>query len=114
MVLFPAQLVALFTNDPLIVAAATPPLRAAGLVQPALAVSFILLGALRGAGDTRWPLYSRLLTTWVVRLPLTVVVVGWLGGGLPGVWLAMCTDFTLQAIMVLWRFNSGKWRQIEL
>ncbi|MCX7790865.1 MAG: MATE family efflux transporter [Chloroflexaceae bacterium] len=114
MVLFPAQLVALFTNDPMVVAAATPPLRAAGLVQPALAVSFILLGALRGAGDTRWPLYSRLLTTWVVRLPLTFVVVGWLGGGLPGVWLAMCTDFTLQAIMVLWRFSSGKWQKIEV
>lgn len=113
-VLFPAQLVALFTNDPMVVAAATPPLRAAGLVQPALAVSFILLGALRGAGDTRWPLYSRLLTTWVVRLPLTFVVVGWLGGGLPGVWLAMCTDFTLQAIMVLWRFSSGKWKKIEV
>lgn len=114
MVLFPAQLVALFTNDPMVVAAATPPLRAAGLVQPALAVSFILLGALRGAGDTRWPLYSRLLTTWVVRLPLTFVVVGWLSGGLPGVWLAMCTDFTLQAIMVLWRFSSGKWKKIEV
>lgn len=113
-VLFPAQLLALFTNDPVVVAAATPPLRAAGLVQPALAVSFILLGALRGAGDTRWPLYSRLLTTWVVRLPLTFVVVGWLGGGLPGVWLAMCTDFTLQAIMVLWRFSSGKWKKIEV
>ncbi|MFQ3661800.1 MAG: MATE family efflux transporter [Chloroflexaceae bacterium] len=114
MVLFPARLVSLFTSDPMVIAAATPPLRAAGLVQPALAVSFILLGALRGAGDTRWPLFSRLLTTWVVRLPLTVVVVGWLGGGLPGVWLAMCTDFTLQALMVLWRFNSGKWQKIDV
>ncbi|MCS6882551.1 MAG: MATE family efflux transporter [Oscillochloridaceae bacterium] len=114
MALFPAQLVSLFTNDPMVVAAATPPLRAAGLVQPALAVSFILLGALRGAGDTRWPLYSRLFTTWVVRLPLTFVVVGQLGGGLPGVWLAMCTDFTLQAIMALWRFSSGKWQKIEV
>lgn len=114
MFLFPQQLVSIFINDPEVIAAAVPPLRAAGLVQPALAVSFILLGALRGAGDTRWPLYSRLITTWVVRLPLTVVLVSWLGGGLAGVWLAMCTDFTLQAIMVLWRFSSGKWQKIEV
>jgi putative MATE family efflux protein len=114
MVLFPAQLVALFINDPAVVEAATPILRAAGLVQPALATSFILLGALRGAGDTRWPLFSRLLTTWVVRLPLTLLVVGWLDMGLAGVWLAMCTDFTLQAVLVLWRFNAGAWKRIEL
>ena len=114
MVLFPAQLVAIFISDPAVIAAATPTLRAAGLVQPALAVSFILLGALRGAGDTRWPLFSRLLTTWAVRLPLTFLVVGWMGMGLGGVWLAMCADFTLQAILVLWRFSSGSWKRIEV
>mgnify|MGYP000036765051 CR=1 FL=1 len=114
MVLFPAQLVAIFISDPAVIAAATPTLRAAGLVQPALAVSFILLGALRGAGDTRWPLFSRLLTTWAVRLPLTFLMVGWMGMGLSGVWLAMCADFTLQAILVLWRFSSGTWKRIEV
>lgn len=114
MVAFPGQLAAIFTDDPAVIAAATAPVRAAGLVQPALAVSFILLGVLRGAGDTRWPLYSRLITTWMVRLPLTFVVVGWLGSGLPGVWLAMCTDFTLQAVLTLWRFSAGKWREIEV
>lgn len=114
MVAFPAQLVGLFIADPAVVEMAVPILRAAGMVQPALAVSFITLGALRGAGDTRWPLFSRLLTTWGVRLPLTFLVVGWLGMGLNGVWLAMCTDFTLQAILALWRFSAGRWQRIEV
>lgn len=114
MVIFPAQLVALFSNDPAVIVAATPILRAAGLVQPALAVSFILLGAMRGAGDTRWPLLSRLVTTWIVRLPMTFVLVGWLGLGLPGVWLAMCTDFTLQALLAIGRFRSGRWQRIDV
>lgn len=114
MVAFPAQLVGLFIDDPAVVATATPILRAAGLVQPALAVSFITLGALRGAGDTRWPLFSRLVTTWLVRLPLTFFAVGWLGMGLNGVWLAMCADFTLQAILALLRFSNGKWQRIEV
>lgn len=114
MALFPGPLVAIFSNDPAVMAAAVGPLRAAGLVQPALAVSFITLGALRGAGDTRWPLVSRLITTWGVRLPLTIVLVGVMGGGLAGIWLAMCTDFTLQAILAMSRFQSGKWQKIEV
>lgn len=114
MFLFPQAIVAIFSNDPAVIATSAPVLRAAGLMQPALAVSFILLGALRGAGDTRWPLYSRILTTWVMRLPLTFFLVGALGLGLPGIWLAMAADFTLQAIMALWRFSSGRWKRIEV
>lgn len=114
MVFFPQTLTAIFVNDPAVIEAAAAPLRAAGLVQPALAVSFIMLGALRGAGDTRWPLYSRMLTTWGVRLPLTILLVVYFDMGLPGIWLAMCTDFTLQAILALYRFNSGRWQRIEV
>jgi Na+-driven multidrug efflux pump len=73
-----------------------------------------MLGALRGAGDTRWPLYSRMLTTWAVRLPLTIALVLYLDMGLAGIWLAMCTDFTLQAILSLYRFGSGRWKRIEV
>jgi putative MATE family efflux protein len=114
MFLFPAPIVALFSNDPAVIAAAAPILRAAGLMQPSLAGSFIVLGALRGAGDTRWPLFSRILTTWVMRLPLVFLLVGVLDLGLAGIWLAMATDFTLQAILALWRFSSGRWQRIEL
>jgi putative MATE family efflux protein len=114
MVLFPQALTAIFVNDPAVIAAAAAPLRAAGLVQPALAVSFVILGALRGAGDTRWPLYSRMLTTWAVRLPLAIALVLYLDLGLAGIWLAMCTDFTLQAILSLYRFSSGRWKRIEV
>lgn len=114
MFLFPAPIVALFSNDPAVIAAAAPVLRAAGLMQPSLAVSFIILGALRGAGDTRWPLFSRIMTTWVMRLPLMFLLVGTLELGLAGIWLAMATDFTLQAILALWRFSSGRWQRIEV
>ncbi len=114
MVGLPEQLLALFTNDPAVIAAGIVPLRTAGLVQPALAVGFILSGGLRGAGDTSWPLYSRLITTWGVRLPLALILVGYAGFGLGGIWLAMCTDFTVQALLALWRFSSGRWQQIKV
>jgi putative MATE family efflux protein len=114
MVIFPDVLLGIFVNDPAVVETGTAPLRAAGLVQPALAVNFILNGALRGAGDTRWPMFSRVLGTWLVRLPLAALLVGVLGMGLNGIWLAMCADFTVQAMLALWRFGSGRWQTVEV
>jgi putative MATE family efflux protein len=114
MIFLPDVLFSFFVNDPAVVAAGTEPLRAAGLVQPALAVNFILNGALRGAGDTKWPLYTRIISTWGMRLPLTWLLVLVLDAGLNGVWMAMCADFTLQSMLALWRFRSGFWRQIEV
>lgn len=114
MVMWPEQLLAIFTNDPAVIALGVAPLRAAGLAQPALAASFILSGGLRGAGDTRWPLYIRLISAWGIRLPLVLLLVSGLGMGMAGIWLAMCTDFTVQGLLSLWRFNAGHWQDMKV
>jgi Na+-driven multidrug efflux pump len=114
MVIFPGVLLGFFVDDAAAVAAGRVPLQMAGLVQPALALGFILNGALRGAGDTRWPLLSRLLTTWSIRLPLAMLFVWMLDLGLEGIWLAMCIDFTAQGLLALWRFRSGRWKTVEV
>jgi Na+-driven multidrug efflux pump len=88
-------------------------MRIAGLFQPLLAVNFIMSGGLRGAGDTRWPLYTKIISTWGVRLPLVYALLG-LGLGLTGIWVAMGCDFGLQATLALWRFRAGKWRTLRV
>lgn len=113
-VLFPEQLLSFFVNDPAAVALGSGALLAAGLIQPSLAIGFIYNGALRGAGDTRFPLYARMITTWLIRLPLAWVLVDLLGMGLHGVWLAMCMDFTAQGALAVWRFYSRRWQTIEV
>jgi putative MATE family efflux protein len=45
-------------------------IRVFGLSVAAFSVSRTLRGSLRGAGDTRWPLYGGILGTYAVRLPL--------------------------------------------
>ena len=50
---------------------AAPLLQTVALVMPALALMMILTGALRGAGDTRWPLLFTLIGFLVVRIPAT-------------------------------------------
>jgi putative MATE family efflux protein len=113
MVMFPHQLIGLFVADPLVAEVGAPIMRIAGLVQPLLAINFIMSGALRGAGDTRWPLYTKLISTWGARLPLVIAALA-LGLGLTGVWFAMATDFAIQAALALWRFRRGKWKTMHV
>ncbi len=109
MALIPHQLLSLFVTDQAVIEAGAGPLRIAGLFQPMFAVNMVLSGALRGAGDTKWPLYIKFISTWVVRLPL-VLVAAWLGAGLMGFWIAMGCDFFVQAMLTRWRFGRGVWK----
>jgi len=53
---FGRQLVGLYTNDPVIIDNASMALKIIAIVQPFQSSQLILAGALRGAGDTLWPL----------------------------------------------------------
>lgn len=113
MVLFPHQLIGLFVADPAVAETGAMAMRIAGFLQPLLALNFIMSGALRGAGDTRWPLYTKIVSTWGVRLPMVLLLLG-LGLGLTGVWIAMSMDFAVQGMLALWRFRQGGWRTVRV
>lgn len=107
-------LVRMYTVDPGVTALASSALRVAAVSQPGLALYSVLAGALRGAGDTRWPLYLTLLGIWTVRLSL-----GYLGAivlrlGLYGVWGAIACDQWTRALLVTARFRSRRWQTIRV
>lgn len=92
-----------------------------------LSVSIVLIGALRGAGDTRWPLAISLFGFLAVRIPLAVYFVdgeftvplvhytiNGLGLGVVGAWYAMTTDIVVRALLLSWRFFHGGWQRIEI
>jgi Na+-driven multidrug efflux pump len=82
--------------------------------QPFQAIGFVLAGALRGAGDTRWPMYSTAIAMWVVRLPLAYLFAITLDLGLPGVFMAMTLDTFILMSLNLWRYRQGKWAERRL
>ena len=107
--LLPQFLLSLFVADNSVVQAGTPALRFSLLTLPALAISFIFNGSLRGAGDTKFPVLVRAAGTWGLRMPIALALIPWLG--LPGARLAMAADFWVQAALSWWRFRSGRWRK---
>ena len=77
---------------------------------PAVGIFFTLSGSLRGAGDTRWPLYASVFGTYAVRLPLSALLGYVLGFGLLGVWVALPVEYYLRAAIIVPRFNGGRWK----
>ncbi len=110
-----------------VAALAAPLLRTVSLAMPALAVTMIFNGALRGAGDTRWPLLFSLIGFLGVRIPLTywltqdvfyvplagVTVSGW-GLGVLGAWYAMSADLHVRAVLTTGRFLHGGWKHVKI
>ena len=102
-------------------------LKIAAYVTPSLAIQIIISGALRGAGDTRWPLVINLagllgiripMGIWLAvesfQLPLMDFTVSGMGWGAAGAWMAMLADVVVRSGLLSWRFAYGSWRKIEV
>lgn len=94
---------------------------------PPLAVVMVMTGALRGAGDTRWPLAVTFVGLIGVRLPLacvfawesvdipfTNITFAGFGYGVAGAWWAMVIDVVLRSVLLLGRFSRGRWKEITV
>ncbi len=79
------------------------------------AVGIVYVGALRGAGDTFWPMVATFAVSWIVLI----------GGGLlairaapqwtsVGPWAAATAYVILLGLLVAWRFETGAWKKIHL
>ncbi|MFB6172791.1 MAG: MATE family efflux transporter [Haloarculaceae archaeon] len=100
--------------------------RVFALAVGAFSLSRTMRGGLRGAGDTRWPLYGTVAATYVVRLPLAalalpagfaVSIAGLslapgIGLGLPAIYAALLADYYLKAAVNTGRFWSGRWKDV--
>ena len=81
--------------------------------QPIMACEFTFAGALRGAGDTRFPLMATFCGLFFGRLiPATVFT--HLGFSVYWIFAVMIVDYTIKASVLLYRFQSKKWLNIKL
>jgi Na+-driven multidrug efflux pump len=104
--IFAPVLMGFFTNDPAVRAEAAAGLRALCLGQPFWGLSQVYAGALRGSGDTRFPLWATAVGVWLVRVPLAYVFGLTLGFGLAGICFSSAIDAATRASMVIARFRS--------
>lgn len=123
-VLFPRAIVGMFSSQPTHLDVAPALLIISGLVQVPFAASIVWRSALRGAGDVRSVMLMTWWSTYVVRLPLAYLLSGVdipLGGGrvfenpvpwepsLAGLWIGLCAEIVVRAVLFGRRFMSDQW-----
>lgn len=86
-------------------------LRIGLLAEPLFGVSIAAAGALRGAGDTLVPSFLNLGSIWIVRLGLSLLLVGKLG--LRGMWIAMAIELCVRGTLMLWRQKTSKFYETQ-
>ena len=121
-----------FSTDPHVVELAAVLLVFAALFQGFDAVNIVVLGALRGAGDTRWVMWAMLIAAYVGFLPLATFLCmeeialsripgipdGWniagLGWEAKGAWIGATVYIIGLSGVLFWRFYGERWRDIKI
>lgn len=111
---FPYALLRAFTDDPAVIELGTLFLKIVALLQIPLALTMVLSGSLRGAGDTRYIMGTTIVGMWGVRLPLACIAALWLQLDLIFVWSAMVADWTIRMGLLIVRYRSERWHGIQV
>lgn len=76
--------------------------------------SFCLPNALRAAGDVKFTMTISILSMWFVRVGLSYLLSLTFHMGVVGVWLAMCLEWIVRAIIFMIRFMGSKWTKHQV
>ncbi len=110
----PEALLRVFTDDPEVLRLGRPLVALGAGFQLFDAIGIVASGALRGAGDTRWPFAVQTALAWGLGLPLALGIGVPLGGGVFGAWLGMTVYVAVLAAVLRWRLHSGAWKEMRI
>ncbi|MBQ4382640.1 MAG: MATE family efflux transporter [Oscillospiraceae bacterium] len=111
-IIFRRQLIGLYNETPEVIALGADILFLLAFSQPFQTDQFITSGGLRGAGDTRYTALVIAVTVLGVRSGLGLLTVRVLDWSLWGAWIALLADQMLRTVLMILRYNSGKWKSI--
>ena len=106
LVVFPELMIRFFTQDPETIEQAALYLRLVGIAQIPLALTFVLSGALRGAGATNLSMRISIGSLWLFRILPSYAVLA-LGGGILGIYIAMTLETFIKGFW-FWRVYRQK------
>lgn len=112
--LAPRIILHLLTTEVRVVEAAVPALRIAGFAQIFYAAGIVLANTLQAAGKTLFVMFSEVLTSWILFLPLSYFFGVYLKLGLLGAWGALPLYVLSYTIIVYLKFSKGNWIKVSV
>ncbi len=108
--LAPKSLISLYTSDPRVLAVGPSLLWIAAAFQVFDGVQTVSTGALRGLGETRFPMIANFIGYWVLGLPLGFTLCFILHWGIYGTWIGLTLALIVISLTLLdrWRRDSAQ------
>lgn len=94
-----------FTADQQVIDVGAAGLRIVAVAQPFWAIIFIQSGAIRGTGNTSFPLRINATSIWL-SVGLAYLFTYWFGETLAVIWTAFMVTAPLAALSLLWKFRK--------
>lgn len=107
-------LISLVTTDPEVIHLAHGVLLVEIFLEVGRAVNIVMVGCLQAAGDIKTPMLVGIFGMWCCAVPGSYLLGIHLGWGLVGIWVAMAADEIVRAIIFVFRWQSGKWKNKKL
>jgi MATE family multidrug resistance protein len=113
-VAIPGLLAKAFSSDASVQALATPLIAIVALAQIFDGLNIISYGALKGAGDTRGPMWIVIVLNWALGVPLVYWLTQPAGLGAKGAWWGMAAVLVAQGLVLYHRFRAGRWKSLRV
>jgi len=111
---FPFALLRTFTSDPEVIRYGILYMKIVAFAQIPLAITLVLGGSLRGAGDTGFIMLATLGGMWCVRLPIAALLATVFKAEIHIVWSVMILDWVVRMSILLWRYRKETWGRLEI
>ena len=111
---FPYGLLRAFTNDPDVIRYGILYMKIVAFAQIPLAITMVVGGSLRGAGDTGFIMFATVAGMWLVRIPLAAMLAAVWAWEIHFVWSVMILDWLMRVSLMLWRYHRKSWARLEM
>lgn len=108
--LFSSYIFRLLTDNPEVISLGKIIMGIEIFLEVGRAVNIVLVRALQGTGDIRYPTIVGIVCQWVIAVGGSLVLGVLLDMGLVGIWIGMAMDECIRAVIFMFRWKSGKWR----
>jgi len=103
-----------FSSDPDVIALSHLLLICAAVFAGFDAVNIVLIGALRGAGDTRWIMWALAIGSYAFCLPLAWTIAVVFNLQAIGAWMGATLYIIALSGVCFWRFHGETWREFKI
>ena len=107
---FGRYLMEMFTSTPEVIDTGMHMMRILAIGYVAMAVTQILSGVMRGAGDTMTPMWISLITTVVIRVPIAYGLAALMHSA-DALFISLLISWVMGAVLTSIAFRMGRWKK---